>query len=146
MLTPEPIPALTPEEKKEKKRKKAEQKQALAIERTILAQERTLAAWVRTNASFITFGFAIYKLLTIRAEEVGHVRKLLGFLGPREIGLIMIGTGFLGLVLAVVRHFRSKIAIRKFGRNYFSISLIQAYIMLALSALLIYGALTAESL
>jgi putative membrane protein len=141
MITPEETSGAT---EIKKKKKEEPGKKELAIERTMLAQERTLSSWVRTNASFITFGFAIYKLLESRAEEVGHTRLLLGFLGPREIGLIMIMTGFVGLVLAVVRHFISKNVIKRFGRSYFSVSLVQAYIMLALSALLIYGALTAN--
>lgn len=130
----------------EKKKKNGPSKTEMSIERTVLAQERTLAAWVRTNASFITFGFAIYKLLEARAEAgVGRKGHLLSFLGPKEIGLIMFATGFIGLLLAVIRHYQGKWTMEKLGKKYFSISLLQAYVMLALSALMIIAGLSAEN-
>ena len=72
----------------------------LAVERTRLAYERTMMAWVRTGTSLITFGFTIYKFFQLdsRSTESGAL------IGPREFALLMIGTGFVALLLAAVQH------------------------------------------
>jgi putative membrane protein len=73
----------------------------LAVERTLLAHERTLLAWIRTAISLISFGFTIQQFFRVaRATEPPDGR----FLGPQEFGLLMMITGLLALVLAVLQH------------------------------------------
>jgi putative membrane protein len=70
---------------------------SLAFERTFLAYERTRIAWVRTALALISFGFAIAKFFTYLREQRGETATLMT---PREVGLIMIVIGLVGLVLA----------------------------------------------
>jgi putative membrane protein len=69
----------------------------LAFERTFLAYERTLIAWVRTALALISFGFAIAKFFAYLREQRGETATLMT---PREVGLIMIVIGLVGLALA----------------------------------------------
>src|SRR6516162_11772124 len=69
----------------------------LAFERTFLAYERTRIAWVRTALALITFGFAIAKFFAYMRQQHGESATLLT---PREVGLIMILIGLVGLILA----------------------------------------------
>jgi putative membrane protein len=72
----------------------------LAYERTYLAHERTLMGWVRTAISLISFGFTIAKVFELLREKHGEEATLLG---PRAIGIIMIGTGLVALALATMQ-------------------------------------------
>jgi putative membrane protein len=76
----------------------------LAVDRTRLAYERTMMAWVRTGTSMISFGFTIYKFFQFQTEHAARTNALIG---PREFGLIMIGSGLLSLLLASVQHRQS---------------------------------------
>lgn len=76
----------------------------LAYERTFLAHERTQMAWVRTGTALISFGFAIAKFYAYLFEAQGEEVSLLG---PRELGTLMIGIGVVGLLAAVIFHFRT---------------------------------------
>jgi putative membrane protein len=76
----------------------------LAVERTRLAQERTLMAWIRTSVSMIGFGFSIYKFFQFLVQ-VEHVTFRLH--GPRDLGLILIAAGTIGLLLATLQHSQS---------------------------------------
>lgn len=74
----------------------------LAYERTYLAHERTLMGWVRTALALISFGFTIAKVFEYLREKQGEQATLLG---PRAVGMIMIG--LVALALATVQHRRA---------------------------------------
>ena len=74
----------------------------LAVDRTRLAHERTMMAWVRTATSLISFGFTIYKFFEqARRNEPPETAHLLT---ARAVGLVMIGLGVGGLVLAILEY------------------------------------------
>ncbi len=132
-------------EKKKKKKEEKDQERAekdkMASERTLLAYERTLLAWLRTATSLMTFGFAIYKLLQERASQPGD-HPLMRYISPRTVGLIMIGSGFVGLTLAIIRYIEVQKRYNVYSpKIYRSAVMIQAYVILALSLLLIIGAI-----
>jgi putative membrane protein len=61
-----------------------------------------MMAWVRTATSMITFGFTIYKFFQFEFQRgAPQVRSLVG---PRLFALILIGTGLVALLLAVLQH------------------------------------------
>jgi putative membrane protein len=140
ILNPE---SLEKDEKKKKKKEEKEQERAekdkMASERTLLAYERTLLAWLRTATSLMTFGFAIYKLLQERISKPGHY-PLLEYISPKSVGLVMIG-----LTLAVIRYIE---VLKKYNQYspkiYRSAVMIQAYVILMLSLLLIIGAVIGQ--
>jgi putative membrane protein len=67
--------------------------------RTRLALERTIMAWVRTSASLIGFGFTIVQFFQrIQSSQTVPV-YLPG--APRDFGLALIGSGVLGLIVAL---------------------------------------------
>jgi uncharacterized membrane protein YidH (DUF202 family) len=79
----------------------ADERTALAVTRTIAALDRTLMAWIRTATSLISFGFTIYKFFQALREgqapsQVPHL------MGPRGVGLVMIGLGVGALVWALI--------------------------------------------
>jgi putative membrane protein len=74
----------------------------LAVSRTVAAYDRTLMAWVRTCVSLISFGFTIYKFFQAVADK--GLQPTFGLLGPRELGIIMIGLGFLSLLAATIQN------------------------------------------
>jgi putative membrane protein len=72
-----------------------------ALTRTFMASDRTLMAWVRTSTSLISFGFTIYKFFQYVRENQPPRDTLLG---PRGVGLVMIGLGVGALILATIEH------------------------------------------
>lgn len=81
----------------------------LAFERTYLANERTQMAWIRTTLALISFGFAIAKFYQILPEIPGTKAHVLG---PRAVGMLMIGIGLVSLTAANVQHRRALKALR----------------------------------
>ena len=67
--------------------------------RTRLALERTIMAWVRTSASLIGFGFTIVQFFQ-RVQSTQTVPVYLPD-APRDFGLALIGSGILGLIVAL---------------------------------------------
>ena len=58
-------------------------------------------AWIRTATSLISFGFTIYKFF--QALREGQAPSPVQYLmGPRGVGLVMIGLGVGGLVWALI--------------------------------------------
>jgi putative membrane protein len=66
--------------------------------RTRMALERTQMAWVRTGVSLIAFGFTIYQVLSQLPQREGVVHPY----AARDLGLILIGTGIVAMLLAVL--------------------------------------------
>lgn len=86
----------------------------LAYDRTWLAYERTMQAWTRTALSCITFGFTVYKLSSIFAENV-NPRRLAG---PEELGTILVCLGFVALAMATAEYRQSIRALRQeYGKS-----------------------------
>ena len=130
------------ENKKEKKAKEKAEKEQSTAERTLQSYERTLLAWVRTGAHLMTFGFAIFKLLQQKVVESVGGHPVLDIISPKTIGLIMISSGFIGLLLALVRFVQ---VAKKYGqlrpKTYANPAMLQSYVILLLCAALIVGAL-----
>jgi putative membrane protein len=82
----------------------AEERTDLAVERTRLAEERTLMAWIRTSVSMIGFGFSIYKFFQFLVQTEDVTFRLHG---PRDLGLLLIAAGTIGLLLATLQHSQS---------------------------------------
>jgi putative membrane protein len=80
----------------------ADERTGLAVTRTIVALDRTLMAWIRTATSLISFGFTIYKFF--QAQRQGAPADTTHLLSPRGVGLIMIGLGVGGLILAIIEY------------------------------------------
>jgi putative membrane protein len=76
----------------------------LAYDRTFLAHERTQMAWVRTSLALISFGFGIAKFYQYLQESQGARAP---HMGPRMVGMLMIGIGLAALVSANVQHRRA---------------------------------------
>ena len=113
----------------------------LAAGRNFLAYERTLMAWTRTSVSLISFGFTLFKFFQYMVErEPGkHVDNILG---PRTIGLLMIGIGTFMLLLASIMHSRQIKQLRKsYPEVPFSQSLILAFLISTLGVLMFIGVL-----
>src|SRR5262245_36815485 len=82
----------------------ADERTSLAVTRTIVALDRTLMAWIRTATSLISFGFTIYKVFqALREKEPPDTTHLLT---PRGVGLVLIGLGVGGLILAIIDYRR----------------------------------------
>lgn len=78
----------------------------LARERSREAADRTLMAWIRTALSLIGFGFAIAKYRDI-LFKAGLARPPQGNWSPTLVfGLSFIFLGILGLLAAVIQHWR----------------------------------------
>jgi putative membrane protein len=72
----------------------------MALQRTVMASERTFMAWSRTALSFISFGFAIPKVL----ERIEAKERLLGDHGPKIFGITMILLGVFILAVSSLQH------------------------------------------
>ena len=90
----------------------AQERTDLALRRTVMAMDRTLMAWVRTGLSIISFGFTIYKILEAMQNQGAEFRT---DATPRNVGLIMVGTGLLSLILGMVEYMGTVRALRKEG-------------------------------
>lgn len=113
----------------------------LALERTFLAYERTLMAWTRTSVSLVSFGFTLFKFFEYLAqrEPEKYVHQILG---PRTIGVLMIGIGTFMLLLAAILHRRKMIELRKvYPEAKFSESMILAILITILGSLMFTAAL-----
>jgi putative membrane protein len=114
----------------------------MAVSRTVAAYDRTLMAWVRTCVSLISFGFTIYKFFQAIAEK--GAQPTFGILTPREIGIIMISTGFVTLLLATIQN---HLELKRLGKAHpdskipFSVSKILAAIIILLALFLLILAL-----
>ncbi len=70
-----------------------------------MSAERTLEAWLRTALALIGFGFTIVQFFA-------HLNTLQGFKPPKApqlahyVGLLLIGTGVIGLVVAMWQYRR----------------------------------------
>ena len=104
----------------------------LALERTFLAHERTLMAWTRTSVSLISFGFTLFKFFQYLAAREPE-KYAASILGPRTIGVLMVGIGTFMLALAAVTHRKKMIELRK---NYPQARFSQAFILAFLISLL----------
>ena len=78
----------------------------LAKERTREAADRTLMSWIRTCLSLIGFGFGIAKFRDILVEG-GLIHRAGDNINSTMIfGLSFISLGILGLLAAVIQHWR----------------------------------------
>jgi putative membrane protein len=68
--------------------------------RTRLSVERTLMSWVRTAVSLIGFGFTIVQFFERFADMEG-VAAAARPQAPRDLGLMLIAAGMLGLIIAL---------------------------------------------
>ena len=78
----------------------------LAFVRTRLAFERTLMAWVRTSISLITFGFTLYKAFEYLGKHEAPAARGHAFDEARHFGVLMIGIGVIGLMMALYQHLK----------------------------------------
>jgi putative membrane protein len=68
--------------------------------RTRLSAERTLMSWVRTAVSLIGFGFTIVQFFE-RFGKMEGIAPAAQPNAPRYLGLMLIGAGVIGLLIAV---------------------------------------------
>jgi putative membrane protein len=78
----------------------------LARERTRQAADRTLMAWIRTSLSLIGFGFGIAKYRDILMKAGFIQRPPEEFNTTLIFGLSFISLGVVGLLAAVLQHWR----------------------------------------
>ena len=96
-------------------------------------------AWIRTGLSMLTFGFSVIKFYQYLREQgvLRHPDKQ-----PRELGLLIMTTGFLALTMAtwqyVYSHGRLGAPLRLFN----SPTLIVTVVLLMIQALALFWALT----
>jgi putative membrane protein len=90
----------------------ADDRTSLAVTRTVMANDRTLMAWVRTSMSLISFGFTIYKFFQYLQTDrtAPEVQPLMT---PRGVGLVMIGLGVGGMILATLEYRKQAASLRK---------------------------------
>lgn len=120
----------------------AQERTDLAYDRTALANDRTLMAWIRTATSLISFGFTIYKFFQdmFSGDKAVVTQRLLS---SREVGMILIGFGFLGLLFGLLQYQKDmkKISLSQNKKNEFSFTPVLAMLMLIFSLLLFFAAL-----
>lgn len=116
----------------------------LASERTFLAYERTLMAWTRTSVSLISFGFTLFKFFQYLVEKDPE-KHADNILGPRAIGVLMIGIGTFMLLLSSITHRKQIIKLRKgYPETPFSQSLVLAILISILGLLMLTAVLLAR--
>src|SRR5262249_29990127 len=69
---------------------------------TRLGYQRTMLSWVRTATALITFGFAVYNFHRIAVGDHPSGRLI----GPHEFALIVVATGLVALLLAMIEYRR----------------------------------------
>lgn len=120
----------------------AQERTDLALDRTALANDRTLMAWIRTSTSLISFGFTIYKFFQdlVKADDVKVKERLVG---AREVGMILITFGALGLMFGMLqyRNDMKKIRKAKTEKAEFSFTPVLAMLMIIFALLLFLAAL-----
>ena len=84
----------------------------LAYNRTWLSYERTTQAWIRTATSLITFGFSVFKLSDIVKPPTESASRLLGV---HEFAYVLVGIGFLSLLMGTLDSRSSMNALRAEG-------------------------------
>lgn len=126
-------------DKKSAKKEKRDYKDQLSIERTILAMDRTLLAMVRTGTTFMTFGFAIYKLMKERARQPGE-HPIVEIFTPKSVALILFVTGFIGLLFQLITVAQTRKRIHLYQPGFWrSPVVLLTYVILLMLALLITG-------
>jgi putative membrane protein len=94
---------------------------------------------VRTALALISFGFVIAKFFQYLREKQGETATVLS---PREIGLIMITTGLVGLILASWQEHRAlKLLRERCPELPRSISGVMAMLIMSVGVLALIGAL-----
>lgn len=128
-------------DKKSKKKEKREYKDQLAVEKTSLALDRTLLAMVRTATTFMTFGFALYRLLQEKAAQPED-HPIIKVFTPQLVALILLVTGLLGLVLQLVSVVQVRKRIQLYEKGFWrSPVVILTYVIMFMLLLLITGVL-----
>lgn len=119
----------------------AEDRTQLAYDRTALANDRTLMAWIRTATSLISFGFTIYKFFQdFKKAEGSEVRNTI--IGPRDLGIILITFGFLGLFFGLLQYRSDMRRIHiNFEKQGINIAPVLAVLMMILSFILLLAAI-----
>lgn len=112
----------------------------LGAMRTMMAADRTLMAWVRTSLSFLSFGFAIYKILQ-EFQQTG--RSLPHENTPRNVALFLAAAGIVAILMGTAEYWLTLRQMQKF--QYFRLtrpSLIMALLMCAAGLLLFVAIMT----
>src|SRR5215210_1019181 len=68
--------------------------------RTRMSTERTLMSWIRTATALIGFGFTIVQFFE-RFNKMEGVAPALRPEAPRYLGLMLIGAGVVGTIIAL---------------------------------------------
>jgi putative membrane protein len=95
----------------------ADDRTRMAFIRTVVALDRTLMAWVRTAVSLISFGFTIYKFFQglVDTQVTAASNRLMQ---PRDVALVLMGTGILGLAISTLQYRRELKALQTEFRQY----------------------------
>lgn len=72
--------------------------------RTIIALQRTLMAAVRTAVSLIGFGFTVAQFFQKMAGKGPSQFDMINPALPRNVGLILIGTGVISLLIFTIQY------------------------------------------